>query len=139
MKTYKEIQSTHELYCKLSGLDVAWHMDRLWPWEKWSTRFTDNDLRIVVRFIKDNHRMGKPARSLTFRNFISGPQSLEFFEEDLAEARARSRATRVDTDRASVLRATGRPELPETPVRTAEDVLRGNEALKQFLKLKESL
>jgi hypothetical protein len=42
-------------------------------------------------------------------------------------------------DRESVLRATFRPERPETPVRTAEDVLRGNEALKQFLKLKESL
>jgi len=42
-------------------------------------------------------------------------------------------------DRESVLRATGRIDTPETPARTAEDVMHGNEALKQFLQLKETL
>jgi len=129
----------HKIYCELTGFNLEWSADRLWPWECWCLKFTEEDLRLVVKLIKDKERMHKPARSMNFRNFISGPSAIPFFEEDLAEARARSRATRVDTDRASVLRATGRPELPETPVRTAEDVLRGNEALKQFLKLKESL
>ena len=139
MKNYDQIQQTHQLYCNLTGLNLEFDMRRLHPWELFCLKFTDDDLRIVIRFIKDNQRMGKPTRSLNFRNLIAGPDSLSFFEEDLQEAKARNRATRVDTDRASVLRATGRSETPETPVRTAEDVLRGNEALKQFLKLKESL
>ena len=139
MRSYSELQSTHQLYCNLTGLELQFDMRRLHPWECFCSRFNDDDLRIVVRFIKDKERVGKPARSLTFRNFTSGPQSLEFFEEDLQEAKARNRAVRVDTDRASVLRATGRNKIPETPVRTAEDVMRGNEALKQFLKLKDEL
>jgi len=138
-KTYNQLQQTHQLYCNLTGLCLEFDMRRLHPWECFCSKFSDDDLRTVIRFINEQRSNGRQTRSLTFRNFISGPESLLFFEEDLAEARARNRATRTDTDRASVLRATGRTETPQTPVRTAEDVMRCNEALKQFLQLKESL
>ncbi len=118
---------------------LEFDMRRLHPWEAFCLKFSDEDLKIVVRFIKDKERMGKPTRSLTFRNFISGPESLEFFEEDLCEARARNRATRVDTDRASVLRATGRSDTPEKPVRSAADIMAGDAAFKEFLKMRDGM
>lgn len=139
MKSYKEIQTTHELYCTLTGLFIPWEMRRLWNWEQFCLKFSDDDLRIVIKFIKDKVRMGKPARSFTFRNFIGGPESISFFEEDLAEAKARNRATRKDPERTAVLRATGREENHTRPARTSADVIAGDLALQQFIQLKEAL
>jgi len=114
-------------------------MDRLWPWECFCNRFNDDDLKLVVAFIKRKMSNGHPARSLNFRSLISGPMSLNSFEEDLCEAKARNRVTHVDSNRESVLRSTGRSTPAQDKLKSAEQIIAGNVALAQLLKVRDAL
>lgn len=122
----------HNLYVKLTDLPILWSTDRRYAWELFCLRFTEDDLRTVIAFLKGKRSRGQPARSLSFRSLISGPGSLDYFEEDLAEARAR-RIPVVDQGKASVLRATGRngePQAEAVPI--AQVIGRTPEELKAF-------
>ena len=112
----------HSLYQEQCNLSLPWVMSYLFPWELFCLRFSDDDLRLVVRWIKDRKRNGRPARDFTFRNFIAGPSSLDFFAEDLAQAKAESR-TPLPTPRSRALEAIGRPVPVADKVRSTGQIL----------------
>jgi hypothetical protein len=108
------IVQLHHLYRQLTGLQITLDFSRENTWGYWCAKgWTAEDLRLVVAHIKNEIRAQRrfPA-SLRFSNLVG---QVDRFEEDLAEARARSRGSRVDPARASVLRATGRPGAPPPP------------------------
>lgn len=130
----------HDLYVTLTGFEIRWGVDRLYPWELFALRFGEDDLRLVIKWIKGRHATGKPARSLTFRSLISGPGSLDYFEEDLCQAKAelRTRKQQGDPNRRAVLAATGRPAA-DRPARSAAEIAAGMREFEKFKALKESL
>ena len=113
-------------------------MDRLWAWECFCLKFTEQDLKTVIQFIMNKERQHKPHRALTFRSFISGPDSLTFFMEDLVEAKAMKRAVPV-TAKDKVLEQSGRPKPVQYVARSAAEILAGEEALKELIKLRDNL
>lgn len=128
----------HDLYVKLSGFPLDWSVKRIFAWECYCLRFTEDDLRIVIKFIKDKSSRGRPARSLTFRSLISGPDSLDFFEEELHEARALARRE-PPTPRAKLLASVGRPEVEPDRVKSAAQILAESKALADLQAFKASL
>jgi len=130
-------RSMHSLYQELTNLSLPWTMQMLFPWEKFCLRFTDDDLRLTIRFIKDEKRKGNPVRSFNFRTFISGPDSLNFFAEDLAQARAYARIAPV-TFKDRVMEGRPKQERREN-VRTPGQVLAAAEAFAKFREFSKSL
>lgn len=107
------IQQLHQLYVEVTGHAVSLGFDRERAWFDFLARgFTEDDLRLVIEKIKSGIRRGerRPA-ALKFHNLIV---QLDYFEEDLCEARAIARVKRVNPGRAAVLRATGRDDRPPT-------------------------
>ncbi len=139
MKTYDQIMATHKLYCQITNLDIPWDMRRYLHWQPFCNEFTDNDLCAVVKFLKEKQRTGKPARSLNFRSLIAGPESIMFFQEELAELKSRSRVVRSDPSRVSVLQATGRSEPEPDNLKSAAQIIAANVALAQLLQVRDSL
>lgn len=139
--TTDETKKLHDFYCNLVAIQLPFSMQRHYLWEHWCSRgFTECDLRDVVRYIKARIQDGYRQReSLKFSNLIG---DTERFEEDLSMAIARQREARAmpDPNRQSVLTQTGRssPILGNT-ARTAEQVIRGDAALKELLKVRDSL
>jgi hypothetical protein len=139
MPTLQEINSVHALYCQLTGMPIRLDMAREHEWFEWLKRgFTQRDLRDLVAHLRQEIRAGRRNPGcLKFRNLVV---NLDYFEEDLAEARARSRVQKVDPGRSDVLRATGRPAgPPPKPARSTAEIMAGEEAFKAFLKLKDNL
>lgn len=102
------IRKLHAAYVRLTGRPLPLEMSMIFRWEVWSAKgWTEDDLETVIRYIqrliKDGRRF---PESLRLYNLLDPDK----FVEDLAEVRARSRIKREDPGRASVLRATGRPE-----------------------------
>lgn len=140
MKTYDQIQVTHQLYCSLTGLNLPFSINQLYAWEMFCSRFTDDDLRTVVKFVKDRIKNGRPARSFTFRNFISGPNSLDFFAEDLCEAKAEARQKPSSPARVAVLKASGRPPVPSKKIMTPAEIMEQSKIMAESLRaFRESL
>lgn len=77
-------------------------------WFEWiRAGFGEPELRLVVAHLQRKIRSGeRRPECLKFSNLIGNP---DFFEEDLAMARAVGRIQPVDRARADVMRATGRP------------------------------
>lgn len=130
------ITSIHSLYCSLTGFQLALDMHREAVWFDYLRRFTADDLRTVVRHLKQQAKQGRAARSLKFRSLIV---NLDYFEEDLAEARAVARGTNPYTDRDSVLAATGRIDTNTPLPRSAHQILAAMKAAQEFSRLKETL
>ena len=128
-------QRLHSTYCKMTGLNIPWGTDRMWPWELFALKFTEDDLVTVIKFIMNKQRKGQPARSLNFRNLIAGPDSLTFFQEDLCEARAQPKYAPRD----KVLVQSGRPKMIENTARSAAQILAGEQALKELIRLRDTL
>ncbi|MCW5558173.1 MAG: hypothetical protein KIT22_10130 [Verrucomicrobiae bacterium] len=111
------IREMHEAYCRESGmrlpLDAAREMQ--W-WEPYRRGIRAADVTDLIRWMKWKKQHDQPCRSLTFRNFVGNP---DYMEEDLAELRSRRRGAQAraahQMERASVLRASGRPGAPEPP------------------------
>lgn len=138
MTTDASLRDLHQVYCTLTNLNLPWQNSHLFAWELFGLRFTEADLRLVINYLKEKQRKGRPVRSFTFRNFISGPSALDFFGEDLAEAKAMSRAPKPHLA-TSVLRATGRTMPEPDRVRSAAAIIKGDEALKRLLELRDNL
>ena len=101
------IAALHAAYCQATGFVLTMDMNREQAWFEWLRRgLTPDDVRLLVRHHRDRARQGKPARSLTFRNFV---MSVDYAEEDLAELRARNRRQEPPPNREAVLKATHRP------------------------------
>jgi len=146
MLTFREAESLHALYNELVGtMGVPWTMQRLLAWECFGLQFTAEDLKLVVAFIKRRQVAKRPCRSLNFRSLISGPNALDWFAEDLSEARTEQlvrnkiREQQGPIARNHALLSIGRPMPEPDRVKSAEDIMRGNEAFKQFLEMKKNL
>ncbi|MBN8246222.1 MAG: hypothetical protein J0L84_02120 [Verrucomicrobia bacterium] len=117
LDAYHAIAAMHAAYCRESGmtgiLDPS--RERMW-FEVYKRGIRAPDVVDLIRWMKWKQKNQKPCRSLTFRNFVG---SADFMEEDLAELRSRRRSAPAkaaqETDRASVLRSSGRPAAPEPP------------------------
>jgi hypothetical protein len=139
MNQQERVKSLHDLYQTLSGLEITLTMQGIYTWEAWLAKgFCEDDLRLVIehlrRKVKDGKRM---ISTLRFSKLIG---YTDYFAEDLAEARALARKPVVDSGKAQALASTGRTcDTPQAKVRTAGEVLRGNEALKKLLELRDSL
>jgi len=115
----EQILQLHRLYVEQTGHAVSLGFDRERAWFDFLARgWTEDDLRLVIEKIKSGIRRGeRRPGALKFRNLIV---QLDYFDEDLAEARAAARVKRMDPARAAVLRATGRSDAP--PSGTAKAV-----------------
>lgn len=109
--TTETTQTIHEFYLQLTGLPIPYSMQRHYNWEQWLCRgHTREDLKLVISYLSGRIKDGKRQREcLLFRNLIS---NVEYFEEDLAMARAtgRERQFRHCPGKESVLRTTGRAD-----------------------------
>lgn len=121
-----DIREMHAAYCAGSGITLAFDPLRELQWyEVWRRGIRAADIRDVIRWMQWRKKREMPVRSLLFRRFIG---DADYLEEDIALMRAnqreRSAAAPAQTDRASVLRSSGRPAVPEPPTgRTAAEVL----------------
>jgi hypothetical protein len=86
----QHIRDWHALYESLTGLHIS--LDNFTRIDTWRTfigfrkpPFTHDDLRVVVKRIKHLQLHANSKRSLKFHSLIGQP---DYFEEDLAEARA---------------------------------------------------
>jgi hypothetical protein len=145
--TVNDIPKIHQLYCALTGMQIRLDMAREHEWYHWIKRgFEERDLRDLVAFLRTEIRAGRRnPGALKFRNLIV---NLDYFEEDLAEARATARQPKIDRGRAEALRATGRPAAPPTPPardagaiaqHIATDPAAASKAFEDFKRFKESL
>lgn len=105
-------ETLHATYQQLVGRPVELDYLKRQMWSVWKNYckhdpFTEQDLRLVIKYLKFKINKGdnKPSR-LLFRNLIESP---DYFQEERTDARAWSRAPRGHTDKASVLKASGRP------------------------------
>jgi hypothetical protein len=109
----KTIALLHAVYSELTGMELHLTFDRERAWFDFLAKgFTEADLRLVVGRIKAGiaRRERRPA-ALKFHNLVV---MLDYFEEDLAEARALSRRKPVNPGRAAVERATGRDNFTQS-------------------------
>lgn len=107
--------SLHALYCRLTGFELRWiELVHAYIWFQWSRHFTESDLRLVVRWLKERYRNspGVLENCLRFRHLIV---EIDQFGEYLAVAKSRPR----QTDRQSVLAASGRPTAEDQPAKLA--------------------
>ena len=133
--TPADVERLHKLFVDLTGRDIPLDQGgaRAHQWFDWCQHgFTEDDLRLVVTYVKQGIRDGRRhAGALKFVNLIADPLR---FEEDLHEAKAMQRKTKVDNGREGVLRATGRATHHEYKTTPAAEA-----ALEVLRKLKESL
>src|SRR5690349_103093 len=118
------IEDLHKLFISLGGMALPlspFHKDH-WTeslWFDWSRRFTEQDLRIVMRYKKEMVKTRNwNQATLSFRNTIADSSK---FGEFLVEARAHYRCKPVVSDKISVLRSTGR-EMPQTKPRKISEI-----------------
>jgi|SRR5690349_8849296 len=105
------IEDLHKLFISLGGMALPlspFHKDH-WTeslWFDWSRRFTEQDLRLVMRYKKEmvKTRHYNPA-TLSFRNTIADSSK---FGELLVEARAHYRSNPQLTNREKILQQTHR-------------------------------
>ena len=134
----QQIESLHAAYQALTGHSIFLNMTREMEWFAWlrfrRPPFTEEDLRLVVAHLKRGIQSQKRnPGALKFSNLIGSP---DFFEEDLSEARARSRPLppAMKTVRTGntqrIIPATG----AEDRARSAADVVASIEKLKEAAK-----
>lgn len=131
------ITKLHEKYCGLTGLRVPLTLGRIWNWEQWCLKgYSEADLEVTIQFLQQKIKANRKTIScLKFSNLIG---NTEWFDEDLAEARAIARQPRT-TPREKILQATGRKEPEKVTCRSAADVLAGIRAFEEFKALRGAL
>jgi hypothetical protein len=105
---HQRIMELHGLYVQLTGFEIRLDAGRDGDWFRWlKAGFTEDDLKIMVCHLRKAilHK-SRNAGAMKFRNLIG---NVDYFEEDLAEAKAAMRKPVVNQARASVLEASGRP------------------------------
>lgn len=98
---FKECETLHANYVRLSGRLKPWRMDCVFPWEAWTCRgWGLADLELVINYIKQKiQRHERKPESLKFSYIVC---DLDRFEDDLCEAKA-ARGLR---DKKAMVRAT---------------------------------
>lgn len=142
--TVTRMKALHERYVALTGMVVRLDMQREGMWFEWMRRgWGVEDLELVVAQVRRGIREGKRnVGALKFSNLVG---QVDYFEEDLALARALGRIVKPNAGRAEVLRVTGRPaEGQGAPARQIGTVMgkagemsdEGRRAFEEFCKLK---
>jgi hypothetical protein len=132
------IESLHRAYVQLTGLDIRLDMARESDWFLYLKKgFDQDDLRLVIAHLKKGIQSGaRNPGALKFRNLIV---QLDYFEEDLAQARAEARIKKPDRARASILKSSNRgDEIPTKDPVKAGTVLE-SPAFQKFVNLKNTL
>ena len=139
MLSPSQITEIHSLYERLTGNLITLTLPRMDAWQVWARQIGVTiaraempglTLRVALQMIIEHRQRsmaGKPstlAAVLKFRHLVEQP---DYAEEDLSDAlrtrRARAATAPHRTDKASVLRTTGRPAAEEpVPVATPEVV-----------------
>ncbi len=92
---YSAIQRLHQVYVKLTGLNLSFHMGHESTWREWiafrrGEPFTEADLRFVLLHLKRGIQNGeRNMGSLKFSNLIGQP---DMFEQDLLQYQSLARA-----------------------------------------------
>lgn len=141
MKHYQEL---HAIYCAESGLKRPWtnNCDYIWAqWERTSKEFTPEALRLVIRWIKQEVRLGRLWNNrLRFEDLIGNPDkfadhlSQALAEQDKIADRKAKAARAMEPGRAEILEASGR----EPTEGTSANVQTSAQAIERT-KLAESL
>ena len=139
--TRQRIQALHALYMQLTGLSLPLDMHRESVWYEWQRRgHGEQELRDVVAHLRQGIRaQRRNPGALKFSNLIG---QIDYFEEDLAEARAqaRSRGAEHQGGKAAALRASGREiRTKDAEAKSVGDILAGEKAFEQFRALKKEL
>ena len=139
VSTRQRIELLHKLYGQLTGLLIPLDMQRESMWFEWQRRgHGELELREVVAHLQRGIReQRRNVGALKFRNLIGSP---DYFEEDLAEARAnrRAAAAKPSPPLASVLRATGRPVEPKGRAKSVDEIAQ-SDSFKKFTQFRQSL
>lgn len=126
------IELMHRAYTSITGLHYTLDRRRMDAWRNWLGHgWTKADLVLVVdRLRKKIFRGQKWQSSLNFKNLI---ERVDYFEEELVEARAFARRPVIDIGKAQVMEQTGRKlEAPPVKTKTAGDVMDGARAFAEF-------
>ena len=140
--TPERVEAIHKLFCSMTGRELPLDLAgvRAHQWAEWFNEgFTEDDLRLVVPFLRQGIREGRRNEGcLKFVNLIADTLK---FSDDLAQAKThqkiRERARRVDQGKEQVLRWSGRA--PENDYNLKNCTSAGEAAFKELQKLKESL
>lgn len=131
-----KLMALHECYCRCSGITIKFDTKRMFVWREFAARFNAADLELVIRHLKRKLTGDRLRTALKFHYLI---ENLEYFEEDLAEARALVRVPAPRPNRESMLRATGRSVQPETaPARTVAEIIASENALRELLRVRDN-
>ena len=134
----EKIKSLHAIYGQLTGLVIPLDMQRQSMWYEWQRRgHGEPELREVIAHLRRGIRDQKRNQgALKFRNLIGMP---DYFEEDLAEARATRRAfqARPQVQLAGVLRSTGRPTEPKGEAKPVAKTIAEIAASSEFQKFQQ--
>ena len=128
----------HQAYCDRTGRGVPLSLDRTLAWSVFRHHgLTVSDLEAVIAYVKRKVKEGRKWPSaLGFRRLV---EDIEGFEELLSECRAWRRVPQVDKAKVEVLKATGRPAQLQPRARSAEEILRDDQAFAQFREFAKSL
>lgn len=105
-----DLQGLHRIYCQLTGLDLSMRYDRERAWYEFAKAgFTGDDLKLVILHLKRGIKSKqRHSGCLKFSNLI---ECLNYFEEEVCEARAHLRGNRPQSNRENIIQAF-RPEIP---------------------------
>lgn len=134
----EDFTSIHSVYISCTDRNLPLSVREHFLWAAWTAhepKWTADDLRLVIAFINGRIKQGRRfPESLRLYNLIDPAR----FADDYLDAKAEARKP-VRSDRQSVLEATGRPEQVPDHVQSAEQVIRGSEALRKLLELRDNL
>lgn len=134
----QQTEELHNIYCRLTGLQIKYSMYSHWIFERFLAEgFTRDDLELTIRYVNRLIKQGqRKIEAFKLRYFI---EDLAGFADNLAIARATSRIKPLCANKVAVLKATGRIEQDEDGVKSAAQVIAGDEALKELIRVRDSL
>lgn len=139
-----QINALHAAYVEITGMEIRCDYSRMSAWQEFIHRgFTLDDLKMVCFEIRRGFSTGaRHPGAFKFHNLIV---NIEYFEEELAMARANMRSRRPPmTERDKIMKQTGRATETTGTARTVGTVIQslspaGQAAKEAFVKLKEQL
>jgi len=112
-----QIAELHQAYCEATAYEVAMlpPFERAW-FEALKLNITGDDVRLVVKSRMRGIALGeRRGASIYLRNLIGCEEMLAEFMMELAAIRAMQRKRVFEPGKVEVLRATSRPDEPESP------------------------
>lgn len=144
MDILTQIGALHAAYVEITGMELRCEYSRMSAWQEFIHRgFTLDDLKMVCFEIRRGFSTGaRHPGAFKFHNLIV---NIEYFEEELAMAKANMRSRRPPmTEKDKILKQTGRQTETTSTARTVGTVIQalspeGKVAKEAFSALKDSL